>query len=180
MTDVDALPAPANGELYYLVMRLARAFHRACEDIAWRDGVAAAEVNVLLVLGEGVALSSAQLARRAFMTPQASHQLVTRLLDSGLVDSQPHPSNRRVRLVSLTDEGRALLGRVRRDLREVQERAMQTLATADRERLRADLLAVAKTLQGGWFGDPDAEAAAAERRAGRVRSRGRSEERETP
>lgn len=168
MSDVE-LGASANDELFYLVMRLARSFQRACDDIAVREGISVAEVNILLVLGEGVPMSSAQLARRAFITPQASHQLVTRLESGGVIEYQPHPTNRRVRLVHLTDAGLALLDRVRRDLRAVQDRSMGDLSPADQSRLRSDLFGVASRLQGGWFGDEEAEAAAAARRAGRAR-----------
>lgn len=162
------LGSPANDELYYLVMRLARSFGRACDDIAWREGITAADVNILLVLGEGDPMSSAQIARRAFITPQASHQLVTRLTARGLLQTGAHPSNRRVRLVSLTEAGWELLERTRHDLRDVQNRAMADLPQRDRDRLRTHLLRVAERLQGGWFGDVVAEAAAAERRAGRA------------
>lgn len=162
------LAAPANGELHYLVMRLARSFTRACDDIAAREGISVAEVNLLLVLGEDVPMSSAQLARRAFMTPQASHQLVSRLLDAGIVESEAHPTNRRVRLVSLSAAGWELLERARHDLHDVQDRAMDGIVARDRDRLRGDLLRIATTMQGGWFGDPDAEVAAADRRAGRA------------
>lgn len=168
MSAPDERGAPANDEVYHLVMRLSRSYTRACEDIAWREGVTAAEINLLLVLGEGVPMSSAQLAQRSFMTPQASHQLVTRLLAGGLVESGAHPSNKRVRLVSLTEGGWDLLERVRRDLRDMQDRSMADLSTAERERLRENLLGMAETIHGGWFGDDEAEAAAADRRAGRV------------
>ena len=169
MSPDDDLGVSANDELFYLIMRLARSFQRACDDIAFREGISVAEVNILLVLGEGVPMSSAQLARRAFITPQASHQLVTRLESGGVVEYQPHATNRRVRLVHLTESGRELLGRVRHDLRVVQDRAMGDLAPREQERLRQDLLGVATRFQGGWFGETEAEEAAAARRAGRTR-----------
>ncbi|THG31598.1 MarR family winged helix-turn-helix transcriptional regulator [Naasia lichenicola] len=161
--------APAAGELYYLVMRLARSFSRAAEDIAWHADISVAEFSILLVLGEGAPLSSAQLARRAFMTPQASHQLVSGLLTRRLVESLPHPTNRRVLLVSPTEEGWGVVERSRALLREMQDRATSRLSARDRAALEGNLLTVADTVLGGWFGDPEAEAEAASRRTDRRR-----------
>ncbi|MEO5535349.1 MAG: MarR family winged helix-turn-helix transcriptional regulator [Pseudolysinimonas sp.] len=158
---------PASREFYHVVMRLARALGRAGEDIAWETGITVAEFNVLLVLGEGVPLSSAQVARRAFMTPQASHQLVTGLLARGVVESQPHPTDDRVRLVSLTDAGWDILHNARQALHALQDRATSRLTFHDRVRFEEALTTIAETIQGGWFGDIDAEALAAEHRAGR-------------
>lgn len=162
--------APANAEFYHLVMRLARALGRAGEDIAWESEISVAEFNMLLVLGEGAALSSAQLARRAFMTPQASHQLVSGLLARGVVESQPHPTNGRMRLVTLTPAGWEIVAEARAALRALQDRATARLSAADRAQFEAALVTIADTIQGGWFGDIDAEARAAGRRAGRGES----------
>ena len=141
--------------------------NRACEDIAASNGITLAEFNVLLVLGEGEPLSSAQLARRTFVTPQAGHQVVSGLERRGLISSGKHPTNRRVRLVRLSEEGTAVLAECRRQLHEFQQRAMSELSPADRDRLPRLLIDVADTLKGGWFGDADAEAAASARRANR-------------
>jgi DNA-binding MarR family transcriptional regulator len=154
----------ATDELYYILNRLSRSMNRAADDIAWRHGVTLAEFNVLLVLAEGVPLSSAQLARRAFVTPQSSHQVVTTLVGRELIEMVAHPTDGRVTLTTLTDAGWALLDSAREALRGMQDRAMADLPDADRERLPAVLGILAETLLGGWFGDPDAAEAAAIRR----------------
>ncbi|MFS0734608.1 MarR family winged helix-turn-helix transcriptional regulator [Microbacterium sp. 1P10UB] len=154
----------ATDELYYTLNRLSRSMNRAADDISWRHGVSLAEFNVLLVLAEGVLLSSAQLARRAFVTPQSSHQVVSTLVAGGLVETVEHPTDGRIKLARLTDAGWEVLDAARGELRVMQARAMSDLSEADRERVPAILATLAETLQGGWFGDVEAAEAAAARR----------------
>jgi DNA-binding MarR family transcriptional regulator len=153
----------ATDELYYILNRLSRSMNRAADDIAWRHGVTLAEFNALLVLAEGTPLSSAQLARRAFVTPQSSHQVVSTLVGRELIEMVAHPTDGRVKLTRLTDAGWTLLDSARDALRSMQDRAMTDLPEADRERLPAVLGILAETLLGGWFGDPEAAEAAATR-----------------
>ncbi len=48
-----------------------------------------------------------ELARRANMTPQAMGELVDELEDLGYVTRQPDPTDRRAKLIVLTDRGHA-------------------------------------------------------------------------
>lgn len=153
----------ATDELYYILNRLSRAMNRGVDDIAWQNGVTLAEFNVLLVLAEGAPLSSAQLARRAFVTPQSSHQVVSALLKRELVEILQHPTDGRVKLTRLTDAGWTMLDTARGALHSMQERAMSALPDADRERLPLVLEILAETLLGGWFGDFEAAVAAVAR-----------------
>lgn len=158
----------ATDELYYILNRLSRSMNRAADDIAWQHGVTLAEFNVLLVLAEGSPLSSAQLARRAFVTPQSSHQVVSTLLGRQLIETVQHPTDGRVKLARLTDNGWSVLDAARAALHDMQARAMEDLPPVDRERLPAVLEILAETLLGGWFGDPEAAEAAAARRPPRA------------
>lgn len=159
----------ANREFYHLIMRLSRALTRALEDVVADEGITVAEFNMLLVLGEGEPQSSAELGRRAFMTPQASHQLVRGLLARGLVESVPHPTNGRERVVSLTDPGWEIAQRTRAALHDIQDRLAQDLSREERAAFESVLSAMAESIHGGWFGDLEAEARAAQRRAARGR-----------
>lgn len=160
MTADEHRPRLATDELYYILNRLSRSMNRAVDDIAWQHGVSLAEFNVLLVLAEGTPLSSAQLARRAFVTPQSSHQVVSTLVTAGLVETVRHPTDRRIKLARLTDAGWALLDTARASLHGMQQKAMVDLPDADRERLPTVLGILAETLLGGWFGDIEAAMAA--------------------
>ncbi|MGO7983592.1 MarR family transcriptional regulator, partial [Rhizobium johnstonii] len=69
------------------------------------------QLSTLLVLGEGAALSNADLARRTFVSPQASHKVTSELLKRGLVSAEPDRNDARQLLVSLTSDGTATLAR---------------------------------------------------------------------
>lgn len=160
MSEIEPAAVLATDELYYILNRLSRAMNRAVDDIAWRHGVTLAEFNVLLVLAEGSPLSSAQLARRAFVTPQSSHQVVSALIGRELVETVHHPTDGRVKLARLTAAGWTMLDTAREALHGMQDKAMSALPEADQNRLPEVLEILAETLLGGWFGDTDAAAAA--------------------
>lgn len=114
-------------------------------------GVRAAEAEdlpmrlywVLLALprddGEGKSMS--QLAEECFSTPSYMTVVVDGLEDRGLVRRQPDPNDRRVKLVSLTEEG---LAAVERSLERMSRppSGLLELSTTELRTLR-DLLAKA-------------------------------------
>ena len=53
--------------------------------------------------------SSAELARRAFVTPQSMNEMIAALENKGYVRRTENPENRRILQVGLTREGRRLL-----------------------------------------------------------------------
>ena len=90
----------------YLVKRL-ELVARSLMDAALREhGLTTVQYTALTVLERSGELSSAQLARRSFVTPQSMHDVVSWLQDRGLVQRRRDPENRRVLLISLTEAGR--------------------------------------------------------------------------
>jgi DNA-binding MarR family transcriptional regulator len=63
--------------------------------------------------------------------------LVDELEQRGLVERRPHPSDRRIRTLYLTGEGRKLLTRGRKVASEHEEDLMRGMSQPDRERLAA-------------------------------------------
>jgi DNA-binding MarR family transcriptional regulator len=156
-------PTPASERLLHTANRFARALNRAAEHTAMAHGITLPQLLALQVLGEGDALSNAALARRTFVSAQASHVVCGELLEAGLIERGPHPTNKRVLLVRLTPAGWQVLGRCTVELREVEDRLADALP--EPWPLPAILHAAAETLAGGYFGDADAEAAARARAA---------------
>ena len=69
-----------------------------------------APVHDLSVLSRhGAPLSTSQLARRAFMTPQSMSEVIHALERKGLIKRNPHPNHRRTLPATLTGEGRRVL-----------------------------------------------------------------------
>src|SRR5215216_3394139 len=63
--------------------------------------------------------------------------IVDELERRGLVERRPHPGDRRVHALYLTDEGRELLGRARRIAHEHEQEITRGFSAADRDRLVA-------------------------------------------
>ncbi len=83
-------------------------------------GITVAQYAVLTGVHEAPGCSSAELARRAFVTPQASNQLVKALERSGLVCRSASPDHGRVLQTRLTPRGRRLLQRARAHIADVE------------------------------------------------------------
>lgn len=173
MDEIAADPRgePATARLNYSAYRLGRALSRFAENVALARGMTLSQLFVLQVLGEGVPLSNAQLARRTFVSSQAAHTVANELIDLGLVDRGNHPTNRRLRLVRLTEQGWSVLDRCRAELRAHEDRLAQAMGPDPAVDLAHVLDRAATVLAGGYFGDDDAEAEAISRRASPVRPR---------
>src|SRR5690606_17043268 len=114
----DPRGTAATDRLNYTAYRLARALNRAAENTALAHGLTLAQLLILQVLGEGLPLSNAQVARRTFVSSQAAHVVSAELLDAGLIEKVEHPTNRRVRLVRLSEDGWRVLGECDAEIRE--------------------------------------------------------------
>jgi DNA-binding MarR family transcriptional regulator len=160
----DARGTPATDRLNYTAYRLARALNRAAENTGLAHGVTLGQLLILQVLGEGVPLSNAQVARRTFVSSQAAHVVSGELLESGLIERVEHPTNRRVRLVRLSEAGWALLAACEGEIRAREDRLADVIGPDLGETLAEILERAADALAGGYFGDDAAEAEAVARR----------------
>ena len=167
----DPRGEPATARLNYSAYRLARALNRFAENAALAHGVTLSQFFVLQVLGEGLPLSNAALARRTFVSAQAAHTVSNELIDAGLVERGAHPSNKRIRLVSLTEAGWDVLEQCHAELRAHEQRLMSLIGRELRGPLATLLDRGAEALAGGYFGDDEAEAAAIARRQSSIRPR---------
>src|SRR5664279_1711304 len=93
-------------------------WNRSCQAVRLRTrldeavsahAVTTTEYVALSVLRDRDGLSSAQLARWAFVTPQAMNLVVAALERRGLVHRRPDPHHRRVLRASVTAKGRKVL-----------------------------------------------------------------------
>ena len=108
------------------------------EEVLRDSGVSLHQYTALSLLERHDGLSSAQLARRHFVTPQAMNQLVATLERDGLIEREPDPDNRRVLRARLTSLGRdvvsacnaavdTLEGRMLADFTQAEIRAFRRL-----------------------------------------------------
>jgi DNA-binding MarR family transcriptional regulator len=122
--------ARARPSLLYLVKQLELAVRSRLDEVLRPVSITPLQYTALTVLERRSDLSTAELARNAFVTDQSAADMVGVLEGRGLVLRLPDPRDRRRRVLRLTAEGRELLDHVRADVDAVEERMLSPL-TAD-------------------------------------------------
>lgn len=93
---------------FYLVKRLETEAQNAL-DVALQDyDITAGQYLILSLVSREGGRSSAELARRAFVTPQSMNEVIGALESKGYIKRTEDPDNRRILQVSLTAQGRRL------------------------------------------------------------------------
>jgi DNA-binding MarR family transcriptional regulator len=133
---VDTASAP---RLTYLVKRLEMAERARMEEVLQPLGVTLNQYTALSVLERRGGLSSAQLARRNFVSPQASNQLVAVLERSGLIERRVDSTNRRILRMWLTDDGRKMLTACHLVVDEIEKRMLAVFSTIEAREFRLAL-----------------------------------------
>lgn len=151
-----------DGYTAYLVRQanaaIRRALDRALDDLA----ITSPQFSVLIVIGAYEPLSSAELARLALLTPQTINDIVRQLEQRGAIKRSPHAVHGRILNVTLTAEGRRLLGRCRARADTVNRHLDAGFETeAERAAVRRWLSHVATALAGN--GTPRGEKRRTER-----------------
>lgn len=80
-------------------------------------------------------ITNAEIARRAFVTPQTMHRTITDIEAAGLVVSSAASRNKRKVLRSLTNRGMKLVKYAHQVAQRVEAEMLQGLSTRDIERL---------------------------------------------
>lgn len=107
-------------------------------------GVTPLQYTILTVIEAHPGLSSAQLSRRFYVTPQTMGQVLAGLAARGLLRRREDPDNRRVLLVQVTAKGRKLIDACSREIAPIEEEIFQAPETAA---LRDQLQHVARYLR---------------------------------
>ena len=84
---------------------------QAKEQVLRDYGITSAQHAVLAILSDHDAITSAELARLAGVTPQTMNSTVSRLDSRGLLVRKPHPTHRTLIELSLTAPGNDLFQR---------------------------------------------------------------------
>ena len=89
----------------YLLMRVHRALRAAIDETLRPHGFTLPQVTVMFALARRSGLSTADLARRAFVTPQAMGEVLAGLEAKGCVIRRVHDSHGRILPAELTPAG---------------------------------------------------------------------------
>jgi DNA-binding MarR family transcriptional regulator len=112
----------------YLVKRAQAVINLSLEQIASKHGLGIPHYVVLALLAETPGLPNAELARKAFVTPQSMNEVLHQLEASGLVERQPSASNARILNAQLTRTGERKWRSVNADVLKLEERILLGLS----------------------------------------------------
>ena len=127
MTEL-ATPATQPGQrVMYLVKRLEMAERARMEEMLRPHGVTLHQYTALSILERREGLSSAQLARRHFVTPQAMNQMVATMERDGLIERRPDAVNRKILRAWLTERGAQVLRDCHAQVDELEGRMLAVL-----------------------------------------------------
>ena len=100
-----------------------------------QHGVHEGQQYVLRCLWREDGLSPGEVARRLGLATPTVTRAATRMEATGLLRREPHPSDRRLVRLRLTDRGRELEKIIDEQTNQLTERALATLGAAERESL---------------------------------------------
>jgi DNA-binding MarR family transcriptional regulator len=135
----------------YVIARLERALRVAIAERVAPHGLTTLQYTTLSILGRrGQPLSNAQLARRAYMTPQSMSEVIASLEQKGLIRRGSHPSHRRVMPAELTAKGRRVLAECERAVNALEHEMLPGLDAPGRAALRDALVGAVRSLGAGF------------------------------
>jgi DNA-binding MarR family transcriptional regulator len=150
----DEVSAPGQ-PLGYLFVRVQRALRSAIEETLRPRGFTMPQLAVMLALGHRSGMSTAELARCAFVTPQAMGEVLAALEAKGCVIRRAHDSHGRILPAELTPAGFEARTLCLKVLNEVEGRMLSGLSIDERGSLSTLLERCLERLDDGSAGlDP--------------------------
>ena len=147
-TAVDPVSRPVSvPRIGYLVYRVERRLRVRLDEAVASHGITTTEYVTLSVLRERDGLSCAQLARWAFVTPQAMNLVISALERRALIRRRPDPHHGRVLRASVTAKGLKVLERCDRNMDAIEDDMLEGLAPDTIETVREALHSCAHSLE---------------------------------
>ncbi|MBN3833026.1 MarR family winged helix-turn-helix transcriptional regulator [Burkholderia sp. Ac-20344] len=134
--------------LTYVIGGLDRLLRRHMTDALAPLGITLAQYTALSVLEARGASSNAQLAERSWITPQSANEVMSVMAARGFVTREADPSHGRIILLTLTDEGAAMLRECEAVLRPLETRMLGDLSADDAAHVQRALELFSRNLRG--------------------------------
>ncbi|MGW7276334.1 MarR family winged helix-turn-helix transcriptional regulator [Streptomyces sp. NPDC054864] len=110
---------------------------QAAKSAAVREaGMTMAQYNVMILLLETPGITSAELARRCFVSSQSMNETVTKLEKQGWIARTRHATHRHVREANITPEGQSVLERADHQVIALERRLRERLSVKQQDQLR--------------------------------------------
>jgi DNA-binding MarR family transcriptional regulator len=125
-------PVPDRPDLAAMVVRLGRSLVAAERPVLAAHDVSMWGYIVLSALADEPMRTQTALARAIGADKTRIIATLDELQERSLIEREPDPGDRRVRLLRLTPAGRSLYAAVRADIRTAEEELLDVLTAADR------------------------------------------------
>ena len=130
----------------FLIKQAQAALHAQMAQALAAHGATVSQYAVLSALDQESGLSNAQLARRAFITPQSMSENLRELEQRAWVTRHRHPGHGRILQAELTELGHDVLRRCEASVTAIEERMLAGLEPSQRRDLAAALRACVTAL----------------------------------
>jgi|1186.fasta_scaffold354844_2 DNA-binding MarR family transcriptional regulator len=120
-------PTPPS-TLLYLVKQVELAVRAGLDALVRPADITTLQYTALTVLERHPDLTAARLARHSFVTDQSMADMVTTLLNRGLIERHRDPADRRRLVIALTPAGQRLLDRLRPQVAALQDHMLSLLS----------------------------------------------------
>lgn len=134
-------------QIGYQLKRTQQALRLKMDDALRGIGLTTPQYAVLSLLESATGLSNADLARRAFVTPQTMNVMVAKMETAGLVARRPHPTHGRVQETLLTEQALQVLVLAHPLVDAIVQRMLASLERDDQRHLLMALHACASALE---------------------------------
>lgn len=134
-------PQNADDRPGYLIKKAQAVLNARMAQALHGHGVTITQFSVLTALAEEPGLSNAELARRAFITPQSMNENLRDLEQRRWITRSRHPTHGRILRIDLTDEGHAMLRACDATVTVIEQRMLADLDSGQRRQLSAGLRA---------------------------------------
>lgn len=124
----------------YLIKDLERALRAAIDAIVEPMGLTAVQYTALSVLSLHPGTSSAQLARRSFVSAQAANEMVAALERRGMIERHAAPEGGRALSIHLTPAGQRVLTRCEAQVDALEERLFERFTRREAAQFREMVL----------------------------------------
>lgn len=132
-----------------LLRRVQADVRAALDEALGARGLTGPQYAVLSVLERDPGRSSADLARRSFVTPQTMSRIVENLERLELISRRPHPTHGKVLMAALTPRGAQLVASCHAAVEAVEARMLRVLSGPGRTALQKLLVSCAASLEAG-------------------------------
>jgi DNA-binding MarR family transcriptional regulator len=134
--------------LLYLIKQVELAVRQALDDVVATADLTTLQYTALTVLERHPGITSAELARNSFVRAQSMAEMVSYLLERGLVTRERDERNRKQYLLSLTPDGQRVLDGLYDAVADIESTMLEGFDAGQTEILRTYLVRCRHSLSG--------------------------------